>query len=579
MPTKEPAEAKEKIPPSTADMEAATPEKAEGPARPRVQRATASSPDAMPPAQAAKVLSAPQPAAGAPGKARAMTTMQQTVGNTRAGQVAKAGASGPGNAPPLQRQAKHNMSVSGLSLEQESEQVTHRGSATSTESVSPIRPKTSVASTSGATLHMIQRQTASEVIAKYEDRDLNDLSQYLLGLTRQANYVLVRQVIADLHSWDRDDVAMVILAGLGIQDMIQIARAPEGLALLQLMRDEVTSGWVTGGETNKGLLLNAVVGDASARREWNIKRIEELKADSPNDLESLARLFDDDLIVDDGTVTSRLQAILSATEHLVIPGLQTGVSFGDTGFRGEPTPGGSGFRDPHPSSVNQVGHFLTAVGLQFQPGVVSRPIPLFGSIRDMVAAPRTMSDEEVALRLTIGHEKRPDPNGGLDVLADVLAVWMVESLKPGPEGETDEQREERISRAVANEIGHQINEIIAAFRAQFNATTDADIAAWNEALMMLGPNTTLNPAALEGPASPLNRIAVDPTLKGNSQQDLRLSLVGWRLGQMLSGGEFTSRAAVAYWIRRNLSATPPEPTPAGDFVPLVPPAGPGSAYG
>jgi len=104
MPTKAPVEAKDKPPPSTADIKSETPEKEEGPARPRVQRATASSPDAMPPAQAAKVLSTPQPAAGAPGKARAMTTMQQAVGNTRAGQIAKAGASAPGNTPLVRRQ-------------------------------------------------------------------------------------------------------------------------------------------------------------------------------------------------------------------------------------------------------------------------------------------------------------------------------------------------------------------------------------------------------------------------------------------------------------------------------------------
>lgn len=103
MSTKEPAEARVKAPPSPANNEAAIPEKEEGPARPAIQRAAASTPAAMPPVRAAKTLAGPEPAAGAPGKARAMTTMQQTVGNARAGQIAQAGASGSGNTPRVQR--------------------------------------------------------------------------------------------------------------------------------------------------------------------------------------------------------------------------------------------------------------------------------------------------------------------------------------------------------------------------------------------------------------------------------------------------------------------------------------------
>jgi len=266
-------------------------------------------------------------------------------------------------------------------------------------------------------------------------------------------------------------------------------------------------------------------------------------------------MFEDDQIIDDGTVSSRLQAILGATEHLVIPGLQTGIDFADTGFAGQPTPGGPGFRDPHPSSRNQVGHFLTAVGLQISPGVVSRPIPVFGSIRSMVGAPAGMSDSDVALRLTIGHEKAPDPVGAFGIVTGILIGGLVESLLPGPEGETEEERDERIGRAVEAETKRQIAEVIAAFRAQFEATTDDDIAAWNEALAALGTGPSINLAAAEGP---LSRIHIDPTQRGNSIQDLRLSLVGWRLGQMISAGEFADNTAVAAWIRTNLGA-PAEP--------------------
>ena len=142
-------------------------------------------------------------------------------------------------------------------------------------------------------------------------------------------------------------------------------------------------------------------------------------------------MFEDDEVIDDGTVAGRLQSILGATGHLVVPGLQTGIDFQDTGFAGNQEPNGPGFRDPHPSSRNQVGHFLTAVGLQFSPAVVSRPIPFFGTIRQMVQAPPTMSDADVALRLTIGHEKAPDPNGTMAAI-DVLLTGELEDLLPGP---------------------------------------------------------------------------------------------------------------------------------------------------
>ena len=65
-------------------------------------------------------------------------------------------------------------------------------------------------------------------------------------------------------------------------------------------------------------------------------------------------------------------------------GLQTGISFHDTGFAAD-------FKDPWPSSDNQVGHFLTAVGLSFNPAKVKQS---FGgrSLRDWLGAPAAMSD-------------------------------------------------------------------------------------------------------------------------------------------------------------------------------------------
>ncbi len=311
---------------------------------------------------------------------------------------------------------------------------------------------------------------------------------------------------------------------------------PGGTALLTLMKDEVDSGWTTSDEFNAAELLETVLGPGPARNKLNRRRIETLKKSAATDLEALANVFEDDQIIYDDTVPGRLQSILGATQHVVIPRLQTGVNFKDTKFRGKRTPTGSGFRDPHPSSANQVGHFLTAVGLEFSPEFVSKPLFWFPSVREMVKAPLAMSDADVALRLTIGREKAPDPNGGFDVAVQLGAVWLAESLKSGPAGETDEQKEKRIEDAVANEILRQVRDIVAAFRRQFKACTDADVAAWNEALAAFRKDE----GGLERPGNALDRIAIDPSMKGNSRQDSCLSLVGWRLGEKIRAGDFAN---------------------------------------
>src|SRR5262245_38721545 len=134
----------------------------------------------------------------------------------------------------------------------------------------------------------------------------------------------------------------------------------------------------------------------------NVEAIQQIRDRAPSDAEALAQMFEVSSIQDDRTPAGRLRAILAATEHRLIPGLQTGSSFHARGFRAE-------FKDPWPSSDNQVGHVLTAVGLSFNPAKVEQSF--FGSrLRDWLNAPSAMSAEEVALRLTIGHEKAPDPS-------------------------------------------------------------------------------------------------------------------------------------------------------------------------
>ncbi len=408
---------------------------------------------------------------------------------------------------------------------------------------------------------LIRRETAEEVVKTYSTDWILFTSVDEEGLANRMRIIInankcsfAAEVLRATPSVDRDDVVNYMMPKLSVKDLIAIDKKPGGPELLTLMKDEVGGGYASADEFHSAELLEAVIAPGPTRDKLNRHRIEALKEGAASDLEALANMFEDDQIIDDGTVPGRLQSILEATKHLLIPGLQTGIKFKDTGFRGEPTPTGSGFRDPHPSSANQVGHFLTAVGLEFSPQVVSKPLFGFPSIREMVEAPREMSDADVALRLTIGHEKAPDPNGGLEVALQVGLVWAAESLKDGPEGETDDQRDERINKAVSDEIVQQVKDIIAAFRKQFKSCTDADVAAWNEALAAFRQDE----GGLEKPGNALDRIDIDPTMKGNSRQDLRLSLVGWRLGEKIQAGDFASSKDVGAWIRKALGnpATP-----------------------
>jgi hypothetical protein len=127
------------------------------------------------------------------------------------------------------------------------------------------------------------------------------------------------------------------------------------------------------------------------------------RASGWDDAEALARLFEDPGLPGGGSAAARLGAILDATGRRLIKGLQTGVPFEDRGFRGDRRRGGAGLRDPWPSSRNQVGHFLTAVGLAFRPETVAAPV-LGRPMRWWLGAPPRLSDERVAMRLTLGHD-------------------------------------------------------------------------------------------------------------------------------------------------------------------------------
>ncbi|QKV90565.1 hypothetical protein HUT19_01255 [Streptomyces sp. NA02950] len=264
-------------------------------------------------------------------------------------------------------------------------------------------------------------------------------------------------------------------------------------------------------------------------------RAQKLAAGS-DDCEALALLFSDPGIIDDGTVPGRLREILAITEHFAIPGLQTRIRFHDRGFKGQPTPGGPGFRDPWPKSDNQVGHFLSAAGMNFQPDVVRREVGGVGpTVRSLLRAPDNMSDREVVQRLVIGHEKAPDPA--------VDAPSMAASALGGLSGGSS------LGAIVGAAAGAAMS-VVSGFRVQFEAVTPSDMSAWAAALSALGNNSVINLAAAE---PHLRKIPINYSFSGNSIQDLRLSLCGWYLGQAIAN-RFASREDVAKWVRINLHA-------------------------
>lgn len=250
-----------------------------------------------------------------------------------------------------------------------------------------------------------------------------------------------------------------------------------------------------------------------AKRLWvlNWRRIQAIRHEAgANDAEALARFFEDGQIRDNGSLHGRVQAILEATEHrwfsgfrtpLDVSGLQDCHGFGYQGFRPE-------YHDPWPTSRDQVGHFLTALGLALYPGAVSRR-RLFLRLRDWVGAPRTMPDAEVALRLIIGHEKLPDP-----VLPDPLVLPKV--------------------------------------RRQFASVTAADVAIFRRAL-----------AAQAGWELDLQRARSDlagievGSGTGNSWPDVYLSLAGYHMAGLVQDGRISSPVQIAAWVRDNLLLPPP----------------------
>lgn len=197
------------------------------------------------------------------------------------------------------------------------------------------------------------------------------------------------------------------------------------------------------------------------------------------------------------SAVERARDVLVATEaatEILYTGGWTERS--DSGFRRD-------FRDPHPSSRNQVGHFLTAVRFSLEPDLTENPVS-----RSLLGQDIIGHDTDFVERLAIGHELAPDPRFG---------------------------------------------NLIDGFENQFQAATDEHVRAFRRAVSRMSddPNAHVDLESLREDLQPF--IAdIDSSLRGNSVQDLLLTAVGWRFGEMLRERRFENSEQASNWLERSL---------------------------
>ncbi|MCB1172796.1 MAG: hypothetical protein KDK39_04490 [Leptospiraceae bacterium] len=253
-------------------------------------------------------------------------------------------------------------------------------------------------------------------------------------------------------------------------------------------------------------------------------------ATSRSAVEGLAYLFEGRFwFYAHDSLNQRLQTIFTVTEireHMGVPGYVPGLhtardDFGSRGFKQR-------FND---HSTTQAGHFLTGLRLALDPAVVNQvvetPLGPAGSIRDQISAgdPRaaSMSDTELAVYLSIGHEKFPDPFG------------LHSALKAGS---LDPRR---------------------IFIEQFRRATDADYGHFQQALAVLDKQTHPDFDSIE---ELLQQIGIQDERrrwgvlwhKGNSMADLRLTIAAFDMARRIQTGRIQTRIEAGDYIRQNLQA-------------------------
>src|SRR5262249_14022953 len=158
--------------------------------------------------------------------------------------------------------------------------------------------------------------------------------------------------------------------------------------------------------------------------------------------------------------------------------------------------GGSGLRDPWEPSRNQVGHFLTAVGLAIRPEKVAELV-LGWPMRAWLGADPALPDEQVGRRLTVGHELAADPGviGGA-LVGGLAGAWVPSAI--GVRG-----RAAALVGAAVGCLSGALAQQFLGFRAQYQRATGEDLEAFDSALAALGPGPSLDLDSAESALRPL----------------------------------------------------------------------------
>jgi len=207
---------------------------------------------------------------------------------------------------------------------------------------------------------------------------------------------------------------------------------------------------------------------------------------------ALLEMLSTDKIVDDpediekyGEAGARLRTLYPIMNSPA-PGMAFAYGFGFNGFREE-------FHDPWMTSRNQVGHFMSSVFLSNTPeladGVLAWIADPFGE--------DTLSSEDRAVKIIVGHEKYQDPAFFAAPLATLASGMNVGT-----------------------------------FRHQYWSADGSDVEAFKRGYLDLID-------------IPYNSI-------GNSRQDLELSYAGYVLGKGVREGEISSRDDMAQYVGEHL---------------------------
>jgi hypothetical protein len=248
--------------------------------------------------------------------------------------------------------------------------------------------------------------------------------------------------------------------------------------------------------------------------------------DAPDGLQALITLFETDAFGSDRSARRRLEFILEQTnwpsQDLNL-GIHFANAFSNCGIPDE-------FNDSdlyrahgyiEESKRGQMNHFLTAVRFGYDTSFVSR------AFRLGLGIPQDEPVEVVVIKLIVGHEIVADDQhpGFGSTVGTAGAQYQAATI-------------------------YDVNSFNLALRQDAIGDTYAAHGRFGEAQTYFKVRDQyLAPILGDGyqdPAAPTNY------RKGNSIQDLRLSVKGYRFGQDIRYNRITDRTHAASWLRRNL---------------------------